>query len=161
MDSIYRTLEPNEVEQAKRQEEIRTVYECNAYRLLPRSMRKNVERNPAIVYPECNVTFFPDPLFRKDGICVEIDGGYHMRRLRQDVYRDKVFEEHDITTIRIKNRDTLVNVAFWQRLVEGMEHMSSKTPSVDEYITELRQLIDLEIWSWTHFERENDLYDSA
>lgn len=132
MDSIYRALEPNKVKQAKRQE-IRTVYECNAYRLLLRSMRKNVEHNPAIAFQGCSVTFFPDLLFRKDGI----------------------------TTIRIKNRDTLVNVTFWQRLVEGMEHMTSKTPSVDEYIAELRQMIDYEIWSWTYFEHENDLYDSV
>ena len=147
--SIFRELTGAEVIQAREQKEMRTSYEREAYRLLPNSMKAKVERNPPIAFKECNVTFFPDLFFREERICVEIDGGYHYKRIRQDTYRDEVFARHDFATIRIKNLDTLVNVSFWQRLVEGMSKIDNRTQSIDAIITELHQMIDTEIRSWT------------
>lgn len=149
MDNFYRELTGAEVIQAQKQKEIRTSYEREAYRLLPNSIKAKVERNPPIAFKDCNVTFFPDLFFREERICVEIDGGYHYKRIRQDTYRDEVFAMHDFINIRIKNLDTLVNVSFWQRLVEGLSKIENRTPSIDVIITELLQMIETEIKSWT------------
>ena len=94
-------------------------------------------------------TFFPDLLFREEKICIELDGGYHWGRIRQDTYRDETFAKHGFTTIRIKNLDTCVNVCFWQRLVEGLENINNRSPFVDTLIIELHKMIDTEIQLWT------------
>lgn len=156
MENIYRELTPNEVKLVLEQKEMRTKHEKSAYRLLPGIMKANVERNPPIAFKDCNVTFFPDLFFRKEKICIELDGGYHWKRIRQDAYRDETFAKHGFTTIRIKNCDTSVNVSFWQRLVEGLEKIDNRMPSVNGLITQLRQMIDHEIWSWTQLD---DIFD--
>jgi very-short-patch-repair endonuclease len=114
-------------------------------------MKAKVERNPPIAFKKCNVAFFPDLFFREEKICIEIDGGYHKKRIYQDTYRDDMFAMYDFTTIRVQNLDIRVEVSFWQRLVEGMEKMNRRTPSVDVFIDELQQMIDREIRSWTQF----------
>ena len=151
-DNIYRELTPNEVEQAREQKNKRTQSERVAYRLLPWCMRVHVERNPAIAFKDCDVAFFPDLFFRDERICIEIDGGYHFKRQRQDEYRDKIFKSHGFIVIRIKNLDTRVDVAFWQRLLEGMNKVENvafhlQLPEMKE---ELRRMISDEIRNWTH-----------
>ena len=149
MDSIYRELTPAEMIQAAEQKDKRTCYEKEAYRLLPSNMKARVERNPPMAFKDCNVAFFPDLLFREEKICIELDGGYHWKRIRQDTYRDETFAKHGFTTIRIKNLDTCVNVCFWQRLVEGLENINNRSPFVDTLIIKLHKMIDTEIQLWT------------
>lgn len=148
-DSMYRELTPDEVKQAMGQKDKRTQSERKAYRLLTWSMRQRVERNPAIAFKDCNVAFFPDLFFRNERICIEIDGGYHFKRQRQDEYRDKIFKSHGFIVIRIKNLDTRVDVAFWQRLLEGLEKDGCDRTDIRSFVSELRQMIDNEISSWT------------
>ena len=137
-DSMYRELTPDEVKQAMGQKDKRTQSERKAYRLLTWSMRQRVERNPAIAFKDCNVAFFPDLFFRNERICIEIDGGYHFKRQRQDEYRDKIFKSHGFIVIRIKNLDTRVDVAFWQRLLEGLEKDGCDRTDIRSFVSELR-----------------------
>ena len=98
-NSIYRELTANEIEQAHEQKEKRTQSEKVAYRLLPWSMRQNVERNPPVAFVGCKSAFFPDLFLRNEKVCIEIDGGYHFKRERQDAHRDKMFREHGFVII--------------------------------------------------------------
>ena len=155
-DSMYRELTTEEMEQTLGQKDKRTQSEQIAYRLLPWNMRQRVERNPAIAFKDCNVAFFPDLFFRHEKICVEIDGGYHFKRQRQDEYRDKIFKSHGFIVIRIKNLDTRVNVAFWERLLEGLNKVEDTT--FHSHLTimkeELRRMISDEIRNWTHIDTD-------
>ncbi len=145
---MYRALTTKEVERAFEQKENRTKYEKRACRLLPCSMKQHVERNPAIGF-EGYEAFYPDLFFRKEKICIEIDGGYHLKRQFLDAYRDKVFREHGFIVIRIKNEDTEVDAAFWQRLLEGLEKDGADRSDLNLFKHELRQMIEEEIHSWT------------
>lgn len=158
MENIYRDLTPFEVKKAKRRETTRTPCEMVAYRMLPKSMRKNVERNPVVAFTDSKTIYFPDLLLRREQICIEIDGGYHIRRKEKDERRDNLFRSHGFIVIRIKNKDTQVNVAFWQRILEGLEDYEVNRKDIRPFIDELRQMIDDEIRSWTIIEM-ND-YDS-
>lgn len=151
-DSMYRELTPDEMKQAMGQKDKRSQSERIAYRLLPWSMRQRVEQNPAIAFKDCNVVFFPDLLFRNERICIEIDGGYHFKRQRQDEYRDIMFKSHGFIVIRIKNLDTRVDVAFWQRLLEVLEKDGGDRSDIRPFVSELRQMIDNEMSSWTKME---------
>ena len=153
-DSIYRELTANEIEQAHEQKEKRTQSEKVAYRLLPWSMRQNVERNPPVAFVGCKSAFFPDLFLRNEKVCIEIDGGYHCKRERQDAHRDKVFREHGFIVIRIKNLDTCINVAFWERLLEGLNKVedTASHPHLAAIKEELRQMISDEISSWTRID---------
>ena len=133
---MYRDLTPEEQRQAVEQFRKRTKSEKRAYHLLPQSMKEKVELNPAVAFTGCNA-YYPDLFWRKAKICVEIDGGYHCRRTWYDTKRDSVFEQHGFATIRIKNRDVFVNVAFWQRLLEGLEKLHGDHPGMEQYIKEL------------------------
>ncbi len=148
-DDMYRELTTEEMEQALGQKDKHTKSEQIAYRLLPWSIRQHVERNPAIVFKDCNVAFFPDLLFRNERICIEIDGGYHFKRLRQDDYRDTVFKSHGFIVIRIKNFDMRVDVVFWQRLLEGLEKDCCDRTAIRPFLSELHQMVDDKIRSWT------------
>ena len=126
MNNIYRDLTPIEVMKALEQEEKRTKYEKLAYRLLPKSMKEKVERNPAVAFVG-RTAFFPDLFLREEKICIEIDGGYHHKRYFEDC----------------------VDVVFWQRLLEGLEGYEVDREDIRPFIDELRKMIDEEISSWT------------
>ena len=155
---MYRDLTSEEQKQAAEQFKNRTKSEKMAYHLLPESMKENVERNPAVAFAGCNV-YYPDLFLRKSKICIEIDGGYHWRRKWYDTRRDSVFEQYGFATIRIMNRDVFVNVAFWQRLLEGLEKIHRDHHGISEYMKELRQMIDSEIYSWTEIDSSTMTFD--
>lgn len=157
-DYMYRDLTAEEQKQAAEQFKNRTKSEKMAYHLLPESMKETVERNPAVAFVGCNA-YYPDLFLRKAKICIEIDGGYHCRRKWYDSKRDSVFVEHGFTIIRIMNRDVYVNVAFWQRLLEGLERIKDSQPEIPLYIDELQQMIDNEIRSWTDIYSDTMKYD--
>ena len=61
--------------------------------------------------------------------------------------------DNGITVIRIKNKDTHVNVAFWQRLAEGLEAYSGdEVTTVEQFKAELREMIAEEVSNWTNLE---------
>lgn len=142
MEIKYRELTPNEVARAKEQKGMRTKYERRAYRLLPACMKKCVERNPPIAFARLKTTYYPDLFFRDAKICVEIDGGYHHNRRFEDYIRDKAFKRRGFIVIRILNGDTRVDVAFWQRLLEGLEKSGTNRDDILLFINELRKTID-------------------
>ncbi len=158
MENIYRDLTPREVKNAMWLGKTRSQSEKVAYRLLPKSMKEGIERNSVVAFANSNKLYFPDLLLRKERICIEIDGGYHIRRKEKDERRDNLFRSHGFIVIRIKNKDTQVNVAFWQRILEGLEDYEVNRKDIRPFIDELRQMIDDEIRSWTIIEM-ND-YDS-
>ena len=155
---MYRDLTPEEHKQAAEQFRKRTNCEKRAYHLLPESMKEKVELNPAVAFTGCNA-YYPDLFWHKAKICVEIDGGYHCRRTWYDTKRDSAFEQHGFATIRIKNRDVFVNVAFWQRLLEGLEKLHGDHPGIEQYIKELHRMIDSEIRSWTEIAPSTSTFD--
>jgi len=156
IDDIYRALTPKEIEQAREQKDKRTVSEKVAYRLLPWSMKHNIERNPPVAFVECKSAFFPDLFLRNEKVCIEIDGGYHCKRERQDAHRDKVFRKYGFIVIRIKNLDTCINVAFGERLLEGLNKVedTGSRPHLAAIKEELRRMISDEICSWTRIDTD-------
>ena len=148
MENIYSDLTPFEVKKALWLEKTRTSCERVAYRMLPKSMRKNVERNHPVAFFGTSA-YFPDLLLRKEKICIEIDGRYHKNRYNEDRRRDEAFIKCGYIVIRIKNEDTRVKVAFWERLLEGLEGYEVDREDIRPFVNELRQMIDDEICSWT------------
>ena len=43
-------------------------------------------------------------------LAVEVDGPYHLRRKKQDRFRDKVLKSHGIETLRVKNKDVITKM---------------------------------------------------
>lgn len=147
-----RALNEMELIMALMQEGNRTESEDKAYQYLPKCMKRSVERNPAIAFENSNYVYFPDLFFEEEGFCVEIDGGYHYKRVRQDAHRDKVFKSNAFTTIRIKNEDLVVDVVFWQLLVAGLRQIENPVENVMLFIQELDMMIGEGIKSWTQIE---------
>ncbi|MGM9699579.1 MAG: DUF559 domain-containing protein [Prevotella sp.] len=147
-----RTLNEKELIMALMQVGNRTESEKRAYRYLPDCMKKCAMCNPAIAFENSPCVYFPDLFFEEEGFCVEIDGGYHYKRVRQDAHRDKVFKSNAFTTIRIKNEDLVVDVVFWQLLVTGLRKIENPVENVMLFIRELDIMIDEEIKSWTQIE---------
>ena len=148
---MYRELKSAEVKRALRQPLHRTDSEVRAYCLLPKSMRCRTERNPPIAFSNSKEAYFPDLLLRKERICIEIDGEYHKNRIEKDAERDQMFKSHGFIVVRILNEDTEVDVAFWERLLEGLEKFGEHRSDIKSFIVELRQLINDEISSWTKY----------
>ena len=146
---MYRELNPAEGKRALMQPEHRTKSEVRAYRLLPKSMRSRTERNPPIAFCDCKEAYFPDLLLRKEKICIEIDGEYHKNRKEKDADCDEAFKSHGYIVIRIKNEDTEVDVAFWERLLEGLKQAGTNRRDIQPFIAELQRMIEEEISSWT------------
>ena len=163
---MYRELTAREKQRALYYEQIHTEAETRAYKLLPKSMKEKVQSNPVVVFAGNSSLFFPDLFFARERICVEIDGGAHDRKKERDARRDKIFKDNGITVIRIKNKDTHVNVAFWQRLAEGLETYSGdEVTTVEQFKAELREMIAEEVSNWTNLETVNlanttELYSS-
>ncbi len=152
MDDIYRDLKPFEVKKVMWLGKIRTQSEKVAYQLLPKSMKERVERNSAVAFADSKTIYFPDLLLRKERVCIEIDGGYHKKREEKDERRDNLFISHGFIVIRIKNQDTQVDVAFWQQLLDGLEKDGANRSDIKPFTSELRQMINDEICSWTTIE---------
>ena len=142
MECKYRELTPDEVTRAIEQKGKRTKYERRAYSLLPACMKKCVEQNPPIAFARLKTAYYPDLFFRDSKICVEIDGGYHHNRRFEDYIRDKTFKRRGFIIIRILNIDTRVDVAFWQRLLEGLSQSDISRDDIRLFMNELRKTID-------------------
>ncbi len=147
MDGIYRELTPKEIEYALDQKNSRTKYERYAYMLLPECMKVKAERRPPVAFVGSKA-YFPDLFFRKEKICIEIDGGCHKKCVRKDKRRNRAFIKHGYKIIRIQNCDTCVAVSFWQQLIKGLEGLKKRSAFVSEAIKELRRMIDVKISSW-------------
>jgi very-short-patch-repair endonuclease len=143
----YRTLTADETVRADEQRKGRTSAEKEAYRLLPVNMRERVERNGPVAF-EGHKAFYPDLLFRNEKIIIEIDGGVHRKYEQQriDKHRNGVFKDHGFHIIRILNEDVCVNIAFWQRVIEGLLKINSVENRTDvcDFIADLNELIHQE-----------------
>lgn len=148
----YRELKNFEKARAKSQPQKRTIEEKWAYWYLPKSMRKYVLKNPAIAFVG-ESAYYPDLVMFEEKIIIEIDGKYHDTedQLAFDEYRDQIFCSNDFSVIRIKNEDTCVNVAFWERLIESLSKIEplGYRSTLTGYINELKAMRDAEIRSWT------------
>jgi hypothetical protein len=67
-----------------------------------------------------------------------------------------MFREHGFIVIRIKNLDTCINVAFWERLLEGLNKVEDTVshPHLAAIKEELRQMISDEISNWTRIDTD-------
>lgn len=156
----YRELKNYEKARAKSQPRKRTIEEKWAYWYLPMSMRRHIFKNHAIAF-EGESAYYPDLLMFDEKIIIEIDGGYHdeENQLSFDEYRDNVFCANDFIVIRIKNEDTCVNVAFWERLIESLSKIEpiGCRATLTGYINELKAMRDAEISSWTSLNDTPDI----
>lgn len=144
-----RKLTEVELGRAQEAESYRTRYEIIAYRYLPDCMKTRAKRNVAVAFKNSPWAYFPDLLFENEGICLEIDGDYHKSRILKDARRDRIFESNAFTTIRIKNKDLVVDVVFWQLLVAGLRKIENPVENVLLFIRELDKMIENGIKSWT------------
>ena len=134
---VIRQLTKVEQERAQEAESYRTRYENIAYRYLPDCMKKRAKRNVAIAFKNSPWAYYPDMFFEKEGICLEIDGDSHKKRIPQDARRDMMFDSNGVTTIRINNEDLVVDVVFWQLLVAGLRKIENPVENVLMFIREL------------------------
>lgn len=81
--NVLRPLTPKELELEKEQKQTRTDYEKRAYRLLPNSMKRCVQRNPAVGFWR-HFAYYPDLFFPKERLCIEIDGCIHQIHKYED-----------------------------------------------------------------------------
>ncbi len=152
----YRELTPREVKFSEEQPSNRTRSEREAFYLLPESMKRRVELNPPIAFKGCDV-YFPDIFFREERVCVEIDGSSHSWKKEHDMKKDEVFRERGFIVVRLRNEDTIVNVAFWQQLAKGLERGGGNRPEILIFINDLRKMIDNVMRSWTDLESQYDI----
>lgn len=143
-----RDLTPWEKNNEKKKMKGATYGERSAFMLLPESMKKNAKRNKAVAFEGCNA-YYPDIFLSIEKIVIEIDGSSHIGNGEEDAKRDEEFIERGYTVIRIEDSDTEVDVAFWQRLVEGLEKIENNRPEIIGFINDLQKLIDAEVRSWT------------
>lgn len=150
MINEYRELTSEELVRLSELKDKRTKSQKRAYKMLPECMRLIAEQDAPVAFVG-HKAFFPDILLRDQRICIEIDGGSHYKRKYSDKHRDTVFYQHGYTTIRIKNKDTCVNVVYWQCLLRGLNsiYSSEKNEVICKMKDELESLIAVEIKNWT------------
>ena len=148
----YREIRNFEKARAKSQLRKRTIEEMWAYWYLPESMRRHVLKNYAIAFAG-ESAYYPDLVMFDEKIIIEIDGGYHNgeEQVSFDEYRDLTFCANEFYVIRIKNEDTCVNVAFWERMIEELTKIEpiGCRATLSGYIEEIKEMRDAEIRSWT------------
>ena len=156
----YRKLSPIEKKRASEQEAMHTKYEEVAYMMLPEIMRKNLKKNSSVAFADFFQAYYPDFFLGEEMIIIEIDGEYHKHKWREgrDATKDEVFKKHGFTVIRIVNRDTLVNVAFWQLLIEGLERSEEMRPEILAFIYRLRKMVKSQIHAWTKMTSNPHIY---
>ena len=73
---------------------------------------------------------------------------------RQNTHHEKVFRKHGFIVIRIMNFETCINIAFGERLREGLNKVEDTVyhPHLTAIKEELRQMTSDEISSWTHID---------
>ena len=150
-NTMIRDLTEDEMSFINEQHINRTDSEVRAYRLLPKSLKMDVERNQPIAFTEGGLCR-PDFLWRYKRICLEIDGGCHKFKVRHDNIKNWAFRKNGFIVIRIVNMDVRVNVSFWQRLLDGLKVYKYERPELEPILNELQEMIDNEIQSWTRCE---------
>lgn len=122
-----------------------TPQERTAYHWLPQQMRRKAERFIGIAF-EGYHAYYPDMLFRELKIDLEIDGKFHDSDKRKEIdpVRDQAFIENGYTVVRIKNEDTMVNVAFWERIIETL----SARQDLNDLISQLKAMVAEERDNW-------------
>lgn len=154
MMTEFRELTSEDLVRLSEVKKMRTKSQRCAFRMLPECMRLVAEQDGPVAFAEQKNVYFPDILFREQRICIEIDGGIHYQKYYKDKYRDSVFCRHGFTTIRIKNKDTKINVVYWQRVLEGLNRIywGESREDICKMKIALESLINNEIRKWTMLE---------
>lgn len=143
MMNKYRELTAEELELERKQKQERTEYELRAYRWLPTGMKKNAQRNPGVGFVG-HTAYYPDLFFPGQKLCIEIDGGIHLKQGHYDENREMIFKKNGYEIIRIKNADTVEDIAYWESLLYQLRHINNidNRILVKPFIDELRKLIN-------------------
>lgn len=149
----YRQLTPMEQKRAEGQFTTRTTEENMAYWFFPEIMRKCVKRNYPVAFDGAKCAYYPDFVFLRERIIIEIDGDYHMskKQLSRDDKKDTIFGNNEYAIIRIKNEDTNVNVCFLERLIENLSKIepTGNRKTLPSFINELKAMRNREVELWT------------
>ena len=118
--------------------ERRSNQEKEAFRLLPPSMKKNVVSNYPVAFAEHDYAYFPDFLFAKEKLVIEIDGLQHLRQVEHDRLRDEIFKDNGYVVVRIQAQAVQNPFEFWFHIfcefakVERKENRASLSCYIDD-----------------------------
>lgn len=126
--------------------ERRSDCEKEAFRLLPTSMQNNVVSNYPVAFTEHDYAYFPDFLFPKEKMIIEIDGLQHLRQVEHDIIRDEIFENNGYVVVRIPAQMVNNPFDFWFILfcefakIERKDNRASLSGYVDDLNAMVEQL---------------------
>ncbi len=158
MINEYRELTSEELELERKQKQERTDYERRAYRLLPSGMKKYAQRNPGVGF-EGHSAYYPDLFFPEQKLCIEIDGGIHLKQGEYDESREMIFKKNGYEIIRIKNADTIEDITYWESILYQLRHINNidNRILVKPFMEELHDLINDK---WNNMLVIDDVYDN-
>ncbi len=157
----FRKLTPMESCREIKQKINRTDYERKAYRWLPDGMKKYAKRNPAIAFEnEDRFACYPDIFFEEQRLLIEIDGSSHLGQTDEDEERDEFFNNHGYEVVHIKNADTIVEIAFLEKLLYELRKIKNidNRVLVKEFIEELHKIINMTNKNMMTIDKDDDNY---
>ena len=124
--------------------ERRSDYEKEAFRLMPVSMQKNVVSNYPVAFTEHDYAYFPDFLFAKEKLVIEIDGIQHLRQVEHDTIRDEIFEDNGYVVVRIPAQMVNNPFEFWFNLFCEFAKIERKDnrASLSGYVNDLNAMVE-------------------
>ncbi len=154
---LERALTSEEEIRADEQPSKRSRCEKIAFRLLPDSMKSVVKKNPPVAFLK-HKAFYPDLFFGDDKFLIEIDGEDHVKKFRQDIHRDNVFDSYGYFTIRIHNDHVSSKITFWTLVMTDLMKINNarKSSKIKQYISDLNNLIDNEMLNMTALDDDYD-----
>lgn len=124
--------------------ERRSKMEKKAFRLLPTSMKKNVISNYPVAFAEHDSAYYPDFLFPKEKMIIEIDGRHHLDQVEHDSTRDEIFENNGFVVIRIPAWNVNNPFEFWFMLFCEFAKIERKDnrASLSGYVNDLNAMVE-------------------
>lgn len=124
--------------------ERRSDYEKEAFRLLPTSMQNNVVSNYPVAFTEHDYAYFPDFLFAKEKLVIEIDGLQHLRQVERDRLRDEIFKDNGYVVVRIPAQTVQNPFEFWFNIFCEFAKVERKKnrASLSSYIDDLNAMYE-------------------
>lgn len=124
--------------------ERRSKMEKEAFQLLPTSMQKNVASNYPVAFTEHEFAYYPDFLFPREKLIIEIDGLQHLRTVKHDRLRDEIFEENGFVVVRIPAHTVHNPFEFWFIIFCEFAKIERKgyRASLSSYIDDLNATVE-------------------
>lgn len=123
----------------------RSCKERDAFNLLPFSMQKNVLSNYPVAFTEHEYAYYPDFLFSKEKIIIEIDGyTWHHNAVERDRRRDDIFRNNGFLVIRVPASLVDNPFDFWFILFcefAKLERRGDRS-SLEKYINDLNMMVE-------------------